>query len=1275
MSYTIRSSWPDVVLCGGSPLFLHGANSGGAIYCQVYMREKRCITYGSGGAYAGREGESVITDPCVSKSISQLQSSSLAFSLVKSRTRYGSSMSYGWPDVITCGDNAFWNHGASSVSGQISYYRQIYASEDRVVTFLSASGAANSVSGSNTSPCQGKSISQLYSEGSAFNLVTNTIQNDKSLVYGWPDVILCNYNAYFLHGADSTGAIYVQIYSLQSRSINFNSAKAYSGYEGDSTTASGCIGKSIATLYANNLAFNFVPSNPTSQPTVYPTLRPTTCMPTFAPSQRPSTVSPSVFPTNTETPTFLPTAEPSWLPTLEPFALSWQPTYPPSAYPSSTPTMSLQPSPEPSVTPTTLPSTHPTQPPTFIPSAGPSLYPTVPPSDPPSQYPSLAPSARPSVAPSFSLRPSATPSATLSNVVYVQNGGSAECVGTAGNDVFYLQASTLTFCAGNGGVNTYIFSYQPGVVTYITDFNVAVDRLHLGHAQVYSYASLSVGMDFFSTSVTMSTGQLIVLQGLSSGLSAANFYFATVMPSPVPSCAPSLVPSTLPSMPPTVLPSLSPSDPPSFAPSFAPTSFQSAEWYKTVTPTLSTVANVLLLYVLQRYIVFFILRYWGHKYTVTKERQEALLSNHSDLFVIYMDDNDDDGDQDDQHDSNNKVLKIIDGKMATGAELRCDDGSNSGIPEGLYNKLTAFLLSEGDPDTTDEKQQFAFNLVEECQLRSYLMQYDHIKASTLCGCVPCFSELGWFRGLVYFLCLTQYQDAYDEYCRKELARQIAAGTATASSAWFNTVFYLRPVFWVLDIWGHEVVFMYDHQTHHLLRTASKVGIYLDDADDKVTSEVPRVMAVTHSCIVPIVTTLDESDAASSECVVVVEEALYAKLVTELQTPSAEHSDICQRDKQQLLDTLIAQQLLSRDSLLVGTYTVCQYFSELGWLRGWVYAWCWHRFHEVYVRYNSQLDASQPATNIHTLYALHQQALLAKARKETRQRWMQYVVWMGCLSHIWRRWQTTWRQYVLLHMRHEVKLFLKNTPRLLTKSSQIGLFVQSVDVRHLQQQQQHPSVMLVVVKGSGEVCELPPEVFPDAHAATYRALVDLLLSHPHHASNQKPLLALTPEMHEVLRDVWLQTGFVRPTEISYYCVGISTFLELGRLRGWLYYRALLDEGLLLPPKSVEQTQYSWFQWWQSLRLHKYRTAADTADDDDNNPAAARGNVRRHASYDDDEEAFADGAVTAAAAVEIPTYISSSKVAPLIMEGDDNFPAHGMRGMSENFNTFATKVHPI
>jgi ABC-type phosphate transport system substrate-binding protein len=289
---SIIQNWPDVIRCGtgtavGAVFFLHGATSVTgqySTYAQIYNEEYRSINFNYDGSYLSRSGATITTDGCLGQSISQLYSSGRAFDLVSSKVQGPSAtMIQNWPDAIRCGTGfaagaVLFLHGATSVAGQSSSYAQVYNGEFRHIVFnydgsyLSRGGATII-----TDDCLGQSISQLYSSGKAFNLVSSKVQGTSAtMIQNWPDAIRCGTGAaagavFFLHGATSVAgqsSTYAQIYNAEYRHINFNYDGSYLSSGGATITTDGCLGQSISQLYSSGRAFNLVYLEPTTTPII-----------------------------------------------------------------------------------------------------------------------------------------------------------------------------------------------------------------------------------------------------------------------------------------------------------------------------------------------------------------------------------------------------------------------------------------------------------------------------------------------------------------------------------------------------------------------------------------------------------------------------------------------------------------------------------------------------------------------------------------------------------------------------------------------------------------------------------------------------------------------------------------------------------------------------------------------------------------------------------------------------------------------------------------------
>ena len=287
---TMVPNWPDAIRCstdgssGGAIFIIHGSSSvpgSLSVYHQIFSGEGRYVIFNSDGTYNFSAGAN--SQGCLGQSIQQLYSSDKAYNLLTSKTQDSTgatSIVPNWPDAIRCstdgssGGAIFIIHGSSSVPGSLSVYHQIFSGEGRYVIFNS-DGTYNSSAGANSQGCLGQSIAQLYAANKAYNLLTSKTQDSTgatSIVPNWPDAITCNgASILFIHGASSaSGQIswYRQVYSPEDRFVAFNSDGSYNSKGGHDGTTRGCLGQSIAQLYAANKAFNLVtPTTPTPTPT------------------------------------------------------------------------------------------------------------------------------------------------------------------------------------------------------------------------------------------------------------------------------------------------------------------------------------------------------------------------------------------------------------------------------------------------------------------------------------------------------------------------------------------------------------------------------------------------------------------------------------------------------------------------------------------------------------------------------------------------------------------------------------------------------------------------------------------------------------------------------------------------------------------------------------------------------------------------------------------------------------------------------------------------
>lgn len=282
-------NWPDALRCGEEPtagavFFLHGAyNVSGslAFYSQVYKPSYRYVTFNTDGSYNATAGDSITsTSGCVHKDITALYNEGRAYNFVSSEIQSNScatSMIANWPDAIRCGEGPtpgaiFILHGASSSTGQISWYSQVYSLYYRYVNF-NADGSYNAAGGDSTTSfagCEDKTIAELYSEGRAFNFVTSKVQATcpVTMIPNWPDAIRCSPgpdsgSVFMLSSANNTlgsNSTYVQVYAPDYRYVTFNLNGTFNSRGGDNASSIGCDLMSISDLYSEGRAFNFVTS-------------------------------------------------------------------------------------------------------------------------------------------------------------------------------------------------------------------------------------------------------------------------------------------------------------------------------------------------------------------------------------------------------------------------------------------------------------------------------------------------------------------------------------------------------------------------------------------------------------------------------------------------------------------------------------------------------------------------------------------------------------------------------------------------------------------------------------------------------------------------------------------------------------------------------------------------------------------------------------------------------------------------------------------------------
>ncbi len=272
LSRSMVSGWPDNIKCNVTNpdwgiLKLHSslAPSSDGLYYYDFFGTSAQVKFNADGTHNSYTG--IVASDCDSKTITELYDDYQAFDLVGGDTTASSeSMAVGWPDVIKC-DVTGW--GPVTLSLTIApysvdglYYYRHSASTIYDIKY-NPDGTYNSATNIAANDCN-KSITELYTDGQAFNTVSQSTTTSASMVNGWPDAIKCKITSpawnevvfvpslfpypsgtyYYTYNRGST------IYDLI-----FNADGSFNGVNNITTTD---CAKSITQLYAEKKAFNLV---------------------------------------------------------------------------------------------------------------------------------------------------------------------------------------------------------------------------------------------------------------------------------------------------------------------------------------------------------------------------------------------------------------------------------------------------------------------------------------------------------------------------------------------------------------------------------------------------------------------------------------------------------------------------------------------------------------------------------------------------------------------------------------------------------------------------------------------------------------------------------------------------------------------------------------------------------------------------------------------------------------------------------------------------------
>ncbi|ADZ89996.1 lectin-like protein [Marinomonas mediterranea] len=263
---TVRANFPNLILCKASnndiwTMELHGfsdaTNNGSAMYIHQSVHSRR-VNFAQNGNPLSVTGDSF--PDCANKTISELYAQGSAIDLPIESDLVAGSVRRGFPDLILCraSNNDIWAmelHGFADATnnGSAIYIHQSVHS--RQIHFDSA-GNFKHTSGDSLPGCANKSLSELYSEGVAYDFKAG----NNLVRHGFPRLLLCkasnnNIWAMELHGfADGTSngdAIYIH-QSVNTRQIRFDSAGNFRYTSGVSLP--GCENQSLNQLYAAGIA-------------------------------------------------------------------------------------------------------------------------------------------------------------------------------------------------------------------------------------------------------------------------------------------------------------------------------------------------------------------------------------------------------------------------------------------------------------------------------------------------------------------------------------------------------------------------------------------------------------------------------------------------------------------------------------------------------------------------------------------------------------------------------------------------------------------------------------------------------------------------------------------------------------------------------------------------------------------------------------------------------------------------------------------------------------
>jgi hypothetical protein len=196
---------------------------------------------------------------------------------------------------------------------------------------------------------------------------------------------------------------------------------------------------------------------------------------------------------------------------------------------------------------------------------------------------------------------------------------------------------------------------------------------------------------------------------------------------------PTAAPTVFSTLNPTIQPSISLS--PTFTPTVASTPITENILFTALMPILSLFVSVVGGWILREKIVFHILSNWGYKYKIMSEDNQKDLQPGEIGFIVTLN-------------KSNGIDKIICKHNDKKINAYIDNGSNNGLPEGIYNTILEQLRH------LNNSENFEFLPSEKNKILCFLLSHPEFTN---------FSDLGYIKGNIYQKLLnTTYRQKYED---------------------------------------------------------------------------------------------------------------------------------------------------------------------------------------------------------------------------------------------------------------------------------------------------------------------------------------------------------------------------------------------------------------------------------------------------------------------------------------------------------------------------------